>query len=237
MKYAPLGDHLRTLPASRNEITLRFAEIETIIGAKLPGSASTYREWWANQAHGTHAPYWQEAGFLVDGVDLSRKTVRFVRGGTARKKPTVPTKKNSPQKPATPKDESYLLKAGFERIGTWERHGESIHLKGDIPKEPGTYAHIVNGKVFYVGSATMGVKKRLKFYEKPGRTQTTSIRIKALIIDALTKGKDVSTLSIQPEPTEWNGLPVDLVTGIETGLVKKLSPPWNKRGVGKLYAD
>ena len=79
MKYEPLADYLAQLPVSRHELTLRFAEIEEIIGAKLPKSASTYREWWANQGYGSQAPYWQGAGFVVDGVDLARKIVRFRR--------------------------------------------------------------------------------------------------------------------------------------------------------------
>ena len=49
MKYAPLQTYLKKLPASKQCVTLSFVEIEKIIGAKLPKSAFTYREWWANQ--------------------------------------------------------------------------------------------------------------------------------------------------------------------------------------------
>lgn len=44
MKYAPLGTYLAALPASKSEVSLRFAEIEEIIGTALPRSASSYRE-------------------------------------------------------------------------------------------------------------------------------------------------------------------------------------------------
>ena len=46
MKYAPLQEHLKALPASKKGVTLRFEEIEKLIKAKLPKSASEYQEWW-----------------------------------------------------------------------------------------------------------------------------------------------------------------------------------------------
>lgn len=79
MKYEPLGDYLAGLPASQSEVSLRFTEIEKILGAKLPPSASTYRQWWENQEGGSRAPHWRAAGFAVDSVDLRRKMVRFRR--------------------------------------------------------------------------------------------------------------------------------------------------------------
>jgi hypothetical protein len=106
-----------------------------------------------------------------------------------------------------------------------------IHLIGDIPTEPGVYAHVVNRRVYYVGVATMGLKKRLYFYGKPGSTQRTSIRVNGLIKKELKAGKTVELIAAFPEPTSWNDLPVDRVTGLEAGLVRKLGPPWNKRGV------
>jgi len=79
-KYAPLGRYLQALPASRSGVTLSFADIERIIGAPLPPSATEHHhKWWANQSQGTRAPHWDAAGFKVDGVDLARRLVRFVR--------------------------------------------------------------------------------------------------------------------------------------------------------------
>ena len=131
-----------------------------------------------------------------------------------------------------PIDEKPLLDAGFKKYGQWEcKEDGSIHLAGDIPTEPGVYAHVINGKIHYIGSATMGLKKRLYFYGKPGSTQRTSIRINGLIKEELNAGNIVELIAAFPEPTSWNGLPVDRVTGLESGLVKKFSPPWNKRGV------
>ena len=73
MKYAPLQEHLKALPASKKGVTLRFEEIEKLIKAKLPKSASEYQEWWANQSYGSQAPAWLGAGFVVESVDVGRK--------------------------------------------------------------------------------------------------------------------------------------------------------------------
>lgn len=232
MKYDPLQEHLKAIPAKKTSVTLKFAEIEKLIRAKLPKSASEYQEWWANQAYGSQAPAWLGAGFVVDSVDVGRKIVRFRRDGAAQSK----KKKSKPTKPKQrpnrkPIDQKLLLDAGFKKYGRWEFKEEHIHLIGDIPTEPGVYAHVVNRKVYYIGVATMGLKKRLYFYGKPGSTQRTSIRVNELIKKELKAGKTVELIAAFPKPTSWNGLPVDRATGLETGLVKKFSPPWNMRGV------
>lgn len=233
MKYRPLQEYLQALPASKASVSLTFAEIERIIGAKLPRSASEYAEWWANQDYGSQAASWRGAGFIAEDINLGRKTVSFSRseGPTRKTRSKQQAKKKRGQTTATPISAKILLKAGFKTYGHWEAKGDNIVLIGDIPSDPGVYAHAVNGKIYYIGSATMGLKKRLYFYGKPGKTQTTSIRINGLIKDELQKGNTVELLAATPEPSQWNGLPVDNVTGLETGLIKAHCPPWNKRGV------
>ena len=232
MKYDPLQEHLKVLPTSRKSVTLRFAEIEKLIKANLPKSASEYQEWWANQSYGSQAPAWLGAGFVVESVDVGRKIVRFRRDSTTRgSRKKSQAKKTKQRRNSQPIDEKLLLDAGFKKYGKWEFKDEHIHLVGDIPTKAGVYAHVVNGKVHYVGVATMGLKKRLYFYGKPGSTQRTSIRVNGLIKEELKSGRRVELIAAFPEPTSWDGLPVDTVTGLESGLVKKFSPPWNKRGV------
>lgn len=87
LRYAPLGRHLRALPASQSGITLSFDDIEAILGATLPPSAFNHRQWWANQSTGSRAPHWDAAGFKVDSVDADRRLVRFVRNNEAAKSP------------------------------------------------------------------------------------------------------------------------------------------------------
>ncbi len=81
-KYQPLHDYLSDLPATTTDLTLRFDEIEQILGFPLPASAGQYGAWWANPTNTRDHPYaqaWLAAGWRVDGVDLTRQWVRFRR--------------------------------------------------------------------------------------------------------------------------------------------------------------
>ena len=85
LKYDPLEEHLRSARASRGTVTLSFAEIETLIGARLPKSAYSYREWWSNQSDVSNRPQaksWINAGYEVESVQQQRDrgTVRFKLG-------------------------------------------------------------------------------------------------------------------------------------------------------------
>ena len=78
-KYEPLGKFLADMPAATVSVTLTFGEIERIIGDELSLSAVRYRAWWANQEGGSQAPHWRAAGFEVDEVNQSDRTVSFHR--------------------------------------------------------------------------------------------------------------------------------------------------------------
>jgi hypothetical protein len=79
-RYAPLGRYLRNLPPSQNTVTISFDDVETIIDAELPRSATAHHhQWWANQSQGSRAPHWDAAGFKVDHVELKKRLVRFAR--------------------------------------------------------------------------------------------------------------------------------------------------------------
>ncbi len=87
MKYDPLRTYLGATPSSVREVTLSFAQIETILGDSLPQSACDHRAWWANElgdSRHTQAEAWLRAGFTVDSVDQgSNPWVRFVRQHSA----------------------------------------------------------------------------------------------------------------------------------------------------------
>ena len=232
-KYAPLGEFLAELPRTKSAITLSFADIEEIVADALPSSASQYREWWSNQKGGSRAPHWQRAGFIVAAVDLSRKFVRFERGEIARNRKTdTPTKITNKEAERQAQPQSVLKDAGFAMIGQWALDGETIALDRDAPNDPAVYAHIVDGDIYYIGSASVGLKGRLHFYAKPGRTQRTSVRVNGLIRNKLRHGHKVWVIAAFPKNTSWKGLPVDTVVGLESGLVRNIRPPWNRRGVG-----
>ncbi len=49
-KYQPILEFLRG--SDRNEITLSFAEIESLIKDSLPNSAKSKHAWWSNRSKG-----------------------------------------------------------------------------------------------------------------------------------------------------------------------------------------
>jgi len=231
-KYAPIGDYLAKLPKAKREVSLNFAEIEEIIGAGLPQSASRYRQWWANQQGGSRAPYWRAAGFLVAAVDLSRKLVEFERRKAAREgKAPTPQKVTPKEAERQAQPQAVLIQTGFSKVGNWVRDGNNINLDCDIPQKPAVYAHIVDGNKYYIGHASVGLRGRLRFYARPSTSQRTSFRINGLINKKLCQGHKVWVIAAFPKASEWKGLPVDTVVGLEGGLIRSIRPPWNKRGI------
>ena len=79
-KYAPLHRFLCARAAPKWQAT--FAEIEAILGFRLPDSARLHRPWWSNQRKGgghSHALAWQGAGWRTRAVDLDMETLVFER--------------------------------------------------------------------------------------------------------------------------------------------------------------
>lgn len=76
--YDPLREYLSN--KAFDHIPLTFAEIEQVIGRKLPASAYRHRPWWANEAQGhSHAKAWLEAGYETQQVDMAAKKLVFRR--------------------------------------------------------------------------------------------------------------------------------------------------------------
>lgn len=76
--YALLAEWLsRRLPPGSREISLRFAEIEQIMDAKLPASARARRSFWANDITHSHAKSWLSAGFETTSLSLKNEVVTF----------------------------------------------------------------------------------------------------------------------------------------------------------------
>ncbi len=89
-KYSPLGDYLRA--QRRGEVPMTFAQIERLIGAKLPDSHH-YRPWWSNNSsNSTMTKVWLEAGFRSAEVDIKKGKLVFRRigGGIPASSPVDP---------------------------------------------------------------------------------------------------------------------------------------------------
>ena len=77
-KYAPLRDFLDHQPTDR--VRLEFGKVEDVLGAHLPRSAFEHQAWWANNPEGhSHCRSWHDAGWRTQNLNLSRRTVEFVR--------------------------------------------------------------------------------------------------------------------------------------------------------------
>lgn len=76
-KYEPLGAYLRKQRAMRLPMT--FAEIERIVGTKLPKS-QRYPAWWSNNTlNNVMTQVWLNAGFETEQVDVVGRKVVFRR--------------------------------------------------------------------------------------------------------------------------------------------------------------
>ena len=81
-QYDPLYEYLTNMTASRADITLRFADLEQVLGFLLPASAYNRRPWWGNDTGASghvQAHAWMAAGWRVDSVDLGAERVHFRR--------------------------------------------------------------------------------------------------------------------------------------------------------------
>jgi hypothetical protein len=84
-KYEPLGQFLRKQEAEF--LPMRFAEIERLLGDKLPASSKEHRAWWSNNpSNNVMTRQWLDAGYETEAVDLAaeRLVFRKVKRGEAR---------------------------------------------------------------------------------------------------------------------------------------------------------
>lgn len=77
-KYESLPQFLASAHGATKRLS--FAEIERILGFKLPKSAYEHEAWWSNNATGhSHARAWLQAGWRTEAVDLAERKVTFQR--------------------------------------------------------------------------------------------------------------------------------------------------------------
>ena len=77
-KYEPLTQFLS---ANRTEeIPMTFAEIEKVVGFKLPEKASGIRAWWSNNpSNNVMTRAWLAAGYVTERVDMGSRRLVFRR--------------------------------------------------------------------------------------------------------------------------------------------------------------
>jgi hypothetical protein len=68
---------------------MTFAEIERIIGQKLPQNSQHHRAWWSNNPmNSVMTKVWLDAGFRSERVDMKARKLVFRRAGGAERQAT-----------------------------------------------------------------------------------------------------------------------------------------------------
>jgi hypothetical protein len=125
-----------------------------------------------------------------------------------------------------------LLQAGFERVATWHLADDAIVIPDVLRRAPAVYAFVVDDEIRYIGSASQHLPRRMRQYAAQGKLSVAG-RLNGFIREELHLGRRVEVLAAFPEPATWQDLPIDLVLGRETGLIREFQPAWNRRGNGK----
>jgi hypothetical protein len=107
-------------------------------------------------------------------------------------------------------------------------------IGGPLPSASGVYAFVQGKAIKYIGSAA-NFRGRMRDYLRwqqngGGRTQRP---IHLHLRQALSQ-EPVTVIFRHfkdDELGDWQGLPVNLLLGVEAGLIGKLSPSWNRRGI------
>jgi hypothetical protein len=96
-KYEPLTEFLRS--QARARVPMTFAEIERVVGSKLPPSAIEHRAWWSNNpSNSVMTKAWLDAGYRSEQVDMEKRKLVFARTSDSNRF-AEKLKAESPQKP------------------------------------------------------------------------------------------------------------------------------------------
>lgn len=76
-KYEPLGQFLKR--QKRDRVPMTFAEIERILGARLPASKKSRSFWSNNPDNNVMTKAWLEAGFVTSEIESEAGTLVFTR--------------------------------------------------------------------------------------------------------------------------------------------------------------
>ena len=78
-KYSPLGTFLKA--QVKEQVPMTFAEIEELLGEKLPASKQ-YPAWWSNNpSNNPMTKEWLAAGFQTEAVNIAGERLVFRKAG------------------------------------------------------------------------------------------------------------------------------------------------------------
>ena len=134
-----------------------------------------------------------------------------------------------------------LLKIGFIPVGNWTQNdslGISFTLNSNHNTKNILYAFISNGAIMYIGKTIRSLNNRMYGYQNPGPTQSTNIRIKALIKKCFLSKMPVD-IFILPDNglLRYGDFKINIPGGLEDSLIYELNPEWNFVGKKILKED
>ncbi len=145
-KYSPFSRYLLRRAKYTSRVTLRFAEIEGVIGDNLPFGALRTKEWWTNTLHTSQGQAWLNVGWKVQEVDLDKRTVTLARVAGVETKPRKRRKRRKksahafelPAKPKLQRSPSKTKIAKVQaRLRNVERRKSSLRRhKGKFKPKP-----------------------------------------------------------------------------------------------------
>lgn len=131
-----------------------------------------------------------------------------------------------------------LQKIGFERAATWVLNDNGLNYEivnnnatrvaAILSVANALYAFCAGKDVLYIGKTTQTLKKRLKGYCSPGKTQSTNQKCHAHICSTLLGGREVDIyVFAPPEDLRFRGFSLNIAAGLEDTLIRSFAPPWN----------
>jgi hypothetical protein len=134
-----------------------------------------------------------------------------------------------------------LLSIGFIYVGNWtllESSKLCLTLISHFNSKNILYSFICNGEVKYIGKSIKRLEGRLYGYQNPGLSQSTNIRVNALIIEQLNKGNPVDIFILNDNGLlSFGGFKINIAAGLEDSLIYEINPEWNFAGKKRLLED
>jgi hypothetical protein len=133
-----------------------------------------------------------------------------------------------------------LINIGFISVGHWTLESQNIrfNLISHHRTKNVLYSFICNGEIKYIGKTTNQLAKRMNGYQNPGPTQSTNIRVNAIIRKVLQEKNPIDIFILADTGLlRYGDFKINLAAGLEDTLIYEICPEWNYSGKNKIKED
>lgn len=123
-----------------------------------------------------------------------------------------------------------LTDIGFLPVGHWLPDGDGMFadLDSHARSRDVLYAFVVDGQPKYIGKTVRELRNRMSMYRNAGQRQSTNIRNKRLILEAMAAGSVVEIYALPDNGLlHYGGFHINMAAGLEDSLIREINPPWN----------